>query len=202
MQLSDKVDKVLEALEWTELSITDFLVAILSNKRYENHEVVLHLRSHGSDICHLLVGGSYIYDSASEVTTAAYAREVSKASSEASGSHFNVSRTSLGQLEEFSVEEMGRHMKRHAPNLWQLLGVLLDARNTRQCLENDGDQIMDSEMDGEDDEDGYWRELGETDLDGPVIGSGSRDSSRRRTAKRLALSRALITLVRRLRELL
>ena len=31
MQLSDNVDKVLEALEWAELSVMDFLVAILSN---------------------------------------------------------------------------------------------------------------------------------------------------------------------------
>ena len=58
-------------------------------------------------------------------------------------------------------------------------------------------------MEGEDDEDGYWRELGETDLDGPLIGRRSQqqwdvDRRTRRAAKRLALSRALITLVHRL----
>ena len=131
MRLSDKVDKVLEALEQTELSITDFLVTILSNKHYENHEVVLQLQLNGTDICkalgHLHVGGSYLFDSASEVTTAAYSREVCEASTGDSGSHFNVSRTSLGQLEEFSIEEMGKQMEKNAPNLWRLLGVLLDA---------------------------------------------------------------------------
>ena len=78
MQLSDNVDKVLEALEYSLPTAATFMIA-------------------------------------SEVTTAAYAREVGEASSELrklADRIFNVSRTSLGQLEELSVKEMGRHMPR------------------------------------------------------------------------------------------
>lgn len=85
MQLSGQVDTVLEALErtffleQTKLSVTGFLVTILSSKHYEN-DVVVHLQSRGSDIvCKVelgrLVGGGYTFDPASKATTAAYARE-------------------------------------------------------------------------------------------------------------------------------
>ena len=43
------------------------------------------------------------------------------------GFHFRGTRASLDQLESFSMVEMGKKIKELAPNLWTLLGVLLDA---------------------------------------------------------------------------
>lgn len=204
MQLSDRIDRVLEALEQTDLSLLDFLSAVLSLEQYKGHPVVQLWWSCGKEagekLTHLL-GCQSSHDETSDLraaykaTTTAYVHEVCKASSEDSGSHFNISHTSVTQLEEFSVEKMGKQMEEYAPNIWKLLSALLDARHVRTHVDKDGDQIMDTKGD---DEDVYWQELGETDLDGPVIGQDaeSLDARGLRVAKRAAMRRALITLVR------
>jgi hypothetical protein len=47
------------------------------------------------------------------------------------GFHFAGTSASLGQLEDFSIARMGRKIQEVAPNLWQLLGDLLDADPSR-----------------------------------------------------------------------
>jgi hypothetical protein len=48
------------------------------------------------------------------------------------GFHFHGTRACLGQLESFSMVEMGKKVKGFAPYLWALLGVLLDADPARR----------------------------------------------------------------------
>jgi hypothetical protein len=47
------------------------------------------------------------------------------------GFHFAGTSASLGQLKDFSIARMGRKIQEVAPNLWQLLGDLLDADPSR-----------------------------------------------------------------------
>jgi len=42
------------------------------------------------------------------------------------GFHFTGTSASLAQLEDFSIARMGRKIQEVAPNLWQLLGDLLE----------------------------------------------------------------------------
>ncbi|KIJ12993.1 hypothetical protein PAXINDRAFT_81977 [Paxillus involutus ATCC 200175] len=122
-----------------------------------------------------------------------YARKVCEASAEANGSHFNVSRTSLNQLEEFSVDVMAQQMEDCAPRLWKLFNVLLDARNLQNDLDLDSDHNMDTE--DSTDEDAYWEELGESELEGVTIAGGNVKGFNTKSAatqRRQAFQHALI----------
>ncbi|KIJ10936.1 hypothetical protein PAXINDRAFT_32866, partial [Paxillus involutus ATCC 200175] len=133
---------------------SSFTSSLVSLDQYKNHDAVAHLLSHGLDLINTL--RSFLnenhrdhhkseLDRASEMMMATYAREVCEASAEANGSHFKVSRTSLNQLEEFSVDVMAQQMEDCAPRLWKLFNVLLDARNLQNDLDLDSDHNMDTE---------------------------------------------------------
>ena len=124
---------------------------------------VVHLWSHGSEVIkelgQLLGHGDNTAElqAACKCTMDIYAQEIFEASRDHTG-HFNVSCTSLTQLEEFSFQEMARQMEGHTPNLWKLLGTLLDARNVYKHgsrHDNDGDQIMGTKGHESNDEDVY-----------------------------------------------
>ncbi|KIK91158.1 hypothetical protein PAXRUDRAFT_150136 [Paxillus rubicundulus Ve08.2h10] len=153
MQLSNRVDRVLEALEQTGFSISSFLSSFISLKQYKNHDAMAELLLYGSELLDTLCCFLNENDnsdlglcSASEIMVATYAREICEASAQANGSHFNVSHTSLSQLEEFLVDELAGQMEEHAPQFWRLLGVLLDARNRQNMLDEDMDQNMEPQI--------------------------------------------------------
>ena len=60
--------------------------------------------------------------------------------------HFNASHASAKDLEDFHIEDMALNMKMLAPDLWNILGLLLtgDKISQRQCAEKDsnGDLVM------------------------------------------------------------
>lgn len=206
MQLSERMDSVLEVLEQTGLSVLSFTSSLISLKQYKNHNAVAQLLSHGPELIDTLqnfltVNCRDYRDSelhrASEMMLVIYAREVCEASAEANGSHFNVSGTSLTQLEEFSVEGLAQQMEEYAPRLWKLFHVLLDARNWQNEL--DGDQNMDPEEN--DEEKAYWEELGEGELEGTTIAAsgnvprGESDMKRAASLRCQVRQHALIKLV-------
>ena len=68
---------------------------------------------------------------AMRVATATYQFELMTLIHPQHGFHFAATSASLGQLEDFSIARMGRKIQEVAPNLWQLLGDLLDADPSR-----------------------------------------------------------------------
>jgi hypothetical protein len=72
---------------------------------------------------------------ASSVVKAAsftYESELQSLISKQSGFHFSGNKTGLSQLEDFSIMQMGRKIQDLAPNLWTLLGSLLDVEPARR----------------------------------------------------------------------
>jgi hypothetical protein len=67
--------------------------------------------------------------SAIRVATATYWDEVQNLIHPHTGFHFKGTSTCLPQLENFSIAQMGQTIQKIAPNLWNLLGVLLDANS-------------------------------------------------------------------------
>ena len=61
------------------------------------------------------------------IATAMYQAEVQSLIQEHSGFNFKGTTALLAQLEEFSIMRMGQQIQELAPNIWVLLGVLLDA---------------------------------------------------------------------------
>jgi len=204
MQRPEDIDRVLEALEQTGLSVSSFLISLVSLERYENHRAIIHLMSHGPELLIALrkflnknVRGVPPSTSvASEIMMETYAQEIRHASAGENGSHFNVSHTSLNQLEEFSVNNLATQMEQCAPQFWRLLDVLLDARHRRRALDEDGDQTMEPGLESEDDE-AYWSELGDAELEGAatVPGGLAKDAKTVAALRRNALHHALTKVV-------
>ncbi|KIK80292.1 hypothetical protein PAXRUDRAFT_766242 [Paxillus rubicundulus Ve08.2h10] len=163
---------MLEVLQFTNTMATQFLLYILTLEQYHHHLIVLDLLSNAHDILftfnkHPL---SHSTNSVTEIATVEYAREVCFLSAEENGLHFNVSHTSLTQLEKFSVEDVVKTMHACTLQLWRLLDVILAAQ---WQLDKDGNQHM---GDG-DDKDTHWLELGEDELGGINLGSGGSDTT-------------------------
>ncbi|KIK92839.1 hypothetical protein PAXRUDRAFT_146454 [Paxillus rubicundulus Ve08.2h10] len=104
---------MLEVLQLTNTMATQFLLSILTLEQYNHHLIVLDLLSDACDILftfdkHPL---SHSANSVTEIATMEYAREVCfLLSDEENGLHFNVSHTSLTQLEKFLVEDVAKMM--------------------------------------------------------------------------------------------
>jgi hypothetical protein len=135
-----------------------------------------------------------------------YAQDVKDLSQKVNGWHFGALHTSEDQLKEFRIEDMARDMQRLAPELWDLLGLMLSAdRNVgrqRKAAERAAGEAANSEadrvtVDARDDSEMYWDGLNDVimqddvaDLEGNTLrGSQSAD----RNAER---REALITIVR------
>ncbi|KIK72496.1 hypothetical protein PAXRUDRAFT_180546, partial [Paxillus rubicundulus Ve08.2h10] len=184
MQLLERVDRVLKVLNQMGLSVSSFTSSLISLDQYKNYDAVAHLLSHGLDLINML--RSFLnenhcdhhkseLDRASEMMMVTYAHKVCEASAEANSSHFRASCTLLNQLEEFSVDVMAQQMEDCAPRLWKLFNVLLDARNSQNDSELDSDHNMDTE--DSTDEDAYWEELGESELEGGTIAGGNHSDT-------------------------
>ncbi|KIJ69570.1 hypothetical protein HYDPIDRAFT_49056, partial [Hydnomerulius pinastri MD-312] len=125
---------VLEVLQFTNTSATQFLLSLLTLEQYNNHPIVLDLLSNAQELLSTFDKHptSQCKNSiAAKIVMAGYGREVCSLSAEENGLHFNVSHTSLSRLESFSVEDMEKTMCASASQLWKLLGVLLAAHTSQ-----------------------------------------------------------------------
>ncbi|KAJ7928378.1 hypothetical protein B0H13DRAFT_1860573 [Mycena leptocephala] len=59
------------------------------------------------------------------------------------GWHFSAANTSAAQLQDFRIEDMATKMKTFAPELWDLLGLLLSANHQPDIEE---DNLMDTDL--------------------------------------------------------
>ena len=67
-----------------------------------------------------------------KAASSTYESELRGLISKQSGFHFSGNKASLSQLEDFSITQMGWKIQDLAPNLWTLLGSLLDVEPTRR----------------------------------------------------------------------
>jgi hypothetical protein len=70
--------------------------------------------------------------SAVQVATATYQNKMQNLIQPNTGFHFKGTTACLTQLENFSVTQMGSKIQEIAPNIWTLLGILLDANTSRR----------------------------------------------------------------------
>lgn len=123
--------KVLGILDTNSASIIDLLVFILRTKLPDHEHQRNALRLRTNDIMDLwseqLPNESR--DWAVTAATETYRGEVEDLIQPNRGFHFKATHANLEQLKSFSMGDMGKKIKTVAPNLWTLLGVLLDARS-------------------------------------------------------------------------
>ena len=147
----DQVDAILEAFDRIGISVSAFIIRLLTDRHFTHNKTVINLRENSHHITELLTGDSTL-KWAITIIKDRCAQEVCELSGKANGSHFSISHTSVEQLEDFSIEVMGEEMQQRAPVLWDLFEVLLAAR--RKGVSNA--TLQDADYD---DEASLWEQL-------------------------------------------
>ncbi|KAG1726519.1 uncharacterized protein EDB91DRAFT_1061580 [Suillus paluster] len=184
------MDTVIAALQDCNLSASQFIISILQNQQYNGHHLVEDLLVHCNEIFDAFIEHT-------SPTREQYIREIKLNSSEEGGWHFGPSHTTTQQVEDFSVKEMDREMQSCAPALWDLLGHLLGADDSPSCeaKDTDGDVLMGNMLGNSsrivhEEDDSYWDDLDEIDLEGFINGLTScttPDDSNKQTLRHAAI---------------
>ncbi|KAG1852387.1 hypothetical protein C8R48DRAFT_544258, partial [Suillus tomentosus] len=135
---------------------------------------------------------------ATDITKDICAQEILNLTAKGSGTHFDVTHITVKQLEDFRVAELAIIMENYAPVTWNLLDSMLSARtqsNTTIGRDHDGDVIMET---SNSDEEAYWEEVGEGDLEGSLISSlaNNTESERTKLQKQRAAKTLLVIMMR------
>jgi hypothetical protein len=130
----------------SELTVSDFILTLLEDSKLQTHLCTLVLVKESSAIITALSRHSCSADSvftwANGVVKKKYIESIKELTANEE-CHFNASHASPQALNDFRIEDMGLKMKDLAPDLWNILGILLSGhqRSQSQC-DLDRDQIM------------------------------------------------------------
>ncbi|KIK94085.1 hypothetical protein PAXRUDRAFT_95979, partial [Paxillus rubicundulus Ve08.2h10] len=120
---------VLNALERSQITVSQFILSILTQHQYNEHPVVRDLLFHSPDILSAFLKHSRrnhkLLQCSTRFVQDSYLRELREVASKDSGWHFGALSATTKQLEEFDIEEMAQDIVRRAPGLSELFGVLL-----------------------------------------------------------------------------
>ncbi|KAJ7306711.1 hypothetical protein DFH08DRAFT_622444, partial [Mycena albidolilacea] len=107
------------------------VVSVLRHLDFSNHPTVNDLVAHSDDILSAFFKHPRTSDStlawAHGIIKSRYAQLIRDLADKENGWHFSAANTSAAQLQEFRIEDMATKMKTLAPELWDLLGLLLSA---------------------------------------------------------------------------
>ncbi|KAG1805967.1 uncharacterized protein BJ212DRAFT_1283110 [Suillus subaureus] len=175
MSSSAPIDEVLNTLQLVGISRSNFLLKLLANKEYINHIAVKDILQNKQLILDALLKSAedslstelkWVTDLIKDVS----ARKMVVLSAKESGYHFDVVHTVLEQLEDFSIEELAKDMEKLAPVTWDFLDTALSMRTAQKigAGKDHDEHQLEAGMDS--DEEAYWEELGEGDLEGIISG--------------------------------
>ena len=163
------LEAVAQTLEDHGITLSDFLLNLLASQKYNNHFMASDLLSRSTEILASLVNhplnNGKLDGQVQQLAVEAYLAEMKYIAAEDAGWHFGVYQSTVKQFEEFSLEDMGQELEKNAPKLWHLVGLLLGG-----CTEETAVLGMDSDGDAIMDDDTYWDEVDEIDLEGFVNG--------------------------------
>ncbi|KAG1889573.1 hypothetical protein F4604DRAFT_2016744 [Suillus subluteus] len=165
MSSSAPIDKVLDTLQLVGISVSYFLLELLANKEYINHIVVKDILQNKQLILDALLKSA----EDSPRTELKWATDLIK--------DICALRNVPEQLEDFSIEELAKDMEKLAP----VPGKDRDEHQLVACMDSD--------------EEAYWEELGEGDLEGIISGlANDAESSVENQRKAKALLRKVMVL--------
>ncbi|KAG1889562.1 hypothetical protein F4604DRAFT_1877154 [Suillus subluteus] len=197
MSLSDAVDDVLATLQRVSISASEFILVLLTSEKHSAHLAVKDILSNGCEIVDALTKQTSSTASkwATDITKDICAQEIYNLAAKGSGTHFDVTHTTVKQLEDFRVAELATIMEKSALVTWNLLESMLSGRTQSKVTigrDRDGDIIMESSSD----EEAYWEEIGEGDLEGSLVSSLANNAEFERT--KLQKHRAAKTLLKKI----
>ncbi|KAJ7169358.1 hypothetical protein C8R43DRAFT_1121232 [Mycena crocata] len=122
---------LLGAFDNQKLPISRFLVSLLAHTSFVDHAAVDDLLSHTDDILSAFLAhpksSNSVLHWANSIVKGKYAQAIRDLVDKDNGWHFVPTRAAMEKLEIFRIEDMARDMKAIAPQLWDLIGLLLSA---------------------------------------------------------------------------
>ncbi|KAJ6507555.1 hypothetical protein DFH09DRAFT_1438053 [Mycena vulgaris] len=143
-----QLESLLATLRFHDLNISHFVVSILRHSSFTEHPAVLNLLSHSDDILNALLHHPKSAQStlswANTVIKNKYAAAIRELSEKKNGWHFDAMHATAAQLESFRIEDIAREIRLLAPELWELVGLMLSA-DQRLVADEDDPMTSDDE---------------------------------------------------------
>ena len=119
---------ILECLARHGATAGDFIISLLRSGAHSDAKMSIYHHSQAIlDCLSQSTTDDHVETWACSLVTRACAREIVKLTQQSTGLHFLAGKTSYQQVTEMDIEHLSDKMKMHAPTLWNLLGVLLQA---------------------------------------------------------------------------
>ncbi|KAJ7721904.1 hypothetical protein B0H16DRAFT_1790230 [Mycena metata] len=136
-----QIDRIADVLQQEHVPAADFVITLLERNSYRDHPCTKSLVDNAPAIIDLFAK----HPDSSESTFRWARNTIQKRTADSikrltanQDWHFDASHASAKDLEDFQIEEMAREMKEIAPDLWNLLHLLL----SKDHKDLDGDQVM------------------------------------------------------------
>ncbi|KAJ7272797.1 hypothetical protein C8J57DRAFT_1063511 [Mycena rebaudengoi] len=146
-----QLSALLTTLDHQKLSIPGFIISILRHSFFKDHLAVNDLLNHSDDVfeaflAHPRTARSTLAWAHGKIKIK-YAQLIRDLADKDNGWHFSAANTSAKQLQDFRIEDMAAQMKDLAPELWDLLGLLLSASEWKPfSLMTPVDDPMDTDL--------------------------------------------------------
>ncbi|KAF8152227.1 hypothetical protein B0H34DRAFT_821021 [Crassisporium funariophilum] len=187
------MDSVYKVLIANGTTISNVLMELLSDTKYQSHPMVTDLCAHADQLCAVLQfasttaswgknqdNGQWAFN----YVKRKYKDEIRKLVVDIPEFKFSAVHASAEQIDEFKVDEMADKIKDVAPNLWDILGELLESPRKTKVDGNLGEERNRSNHQP----DQHWAECDEVDLEG-IISDITQPAAReqQKDAKRQAI---------------
>ncbi|KZP14845.1 hypothetical protein FIBSPDRAFT_751267 [Athelia psychrophila] len=147
----------LKALQEFNVTASQLILTLLKDENLREHELTEDLVSHTKEILSAFndhpASSKLAMEWAEEVMQKTYTQSIREMSHKSNGWHFGALHASAGQLRDFRIEDMAEKMRKMAPELWAILGLMLHANrrgpDEEQETDGDGDVTMRAPADAE-----------------------------------------------------
>lgn len=128
---SDPLHKLLNKIQAKNMTASHVVLALLKDPDLREHALSKDLVSRTKEVLSAFETNPHSRQStlewANTVTKTKYAASIRAMSDVNNGWHFGNTSASQGQVKEFKIEEMAETMEEMAPEIWDLLGMILSA---------------------------------------------------------------------------
>ena len=128
---------VIEVLTESSTSVVEFIVALLTEKRFKKHALTKELLENAKDVIAHILGHRHLQEDAQDMACALvepmYAHEIRELA-DSGNWHFGAHQATQDDLDDFRLEAMSMDYEKKVPRLWSLLDALLKARKRKMSL--------------------------------------------------------------------
>jgi len=212
LAIEERLEAIIHCLRTHDVTASVFLVSLLTDPDFQDHACTEDLVRNTAEIFSAFLehpkASKSTLEWANTVMKRKYAKDIKDLARGENGWHFGALHTSEAQLKDFQIEDMARDMQRLAPELWDLLGLMLSVdrkENRQQQVAKDtsvnwdradrgGDRVMGNAED--DAEDIYWEGQDEFTVDEvDIVESGGTYQHSQQASRNAERREALIAIV-------